>query len=735
MREFLVLILLLTTTALDGFDQKWTIKGRVTDKNTGDPLPGAYIIYGKQSGTITDKDGRYQITTTAPKLEITFQLIGYESYTKEATPGTDAVTELDVSLEMKVSQIGQVVISANKTEQKVAELTVSMDVVKSSFLTDNHITDAEDLINRTSGIEVLDGQASIRGGSGYSYGAGSRVLALIDGLPVIAADAGNIRWQYLPLENISQIEIIKGASSVLYGSSALNGIINFRTQDASNIPFTQFHAETGSFGKPRDKNWIWWKSPRVFSSGSFSHLRKIGDTDFGISGSILLDEGYRKLNDEQLGRLGVKIKHFSKKHEGLNYGINLNSGYEANKDFILWEDADSGALKQSPSTAREFHGTFLAADPFVEYRNGDRSRHDLKMRFQTTLNRLPESSQNNSDAISLYSEYQYWRKLTDRSQVTGGISENFSNVISNFFGNHHVLNIAGFGQLELTPVYRLKAVAGLRVESFWLDGVHDKTIPIFRAGLNWQAADYTFFRASFGQGYRYPSLAEKFASTTLGSVTIIPNPDILPESGWSAELGAKQGVKLGSFTGQADLSIFLLRNSNLIEYIFVGTGFRATNIEQSRVYGTEFEFSLSNSIGEFKNIVSGGYTFMYPVELNPQNHKSTGTYLKYRRKHSGTLTLSSVWKKIDANISIFVKSPILNIDEIFLTLPILPGFGNYWAHDNKTYAVLDLSAGYRLTGNLTISFDVKNLTNTEYIGRPGDIQPQRNYSLRLSGKF
>ena len=71
--------------------------------------------------------------------------------------------------------------------------------------------------------------------------------------------------------------------------------------------------------------------------------------------------------------------------------------------------------------------------------------------------------------------------------------------------------------------------------------------------MNWQAAEYTFLRASFGQGYRFPSIAEKHASTTLGSVVIFPNPDVMPESRWSTEAGIKQGVSFGTITGQADL--------------------------------------------------------------------------------------------------------------------------------------------------------------------------------------
>jgi len=61
-------------------------------------------------------------------------------------------------------------------------------------------------------------------------------------------------------------------------------------------------------------------------------------------------------------------------------------------------------------------------------------------------------------------------------------------------------------------------VAGVRIENYSLDGVNDRIVPIFRAGLNWKAATYTYLRASFGQGYRFPAIAEKFASTTLGSM-------------------------------------------------------------------------------------------------------------------------------------------------------------------------------------------------------------------------
>jgi outer membrane receptor protein involved in Fe transport len=725
------------------------VKGKVYDNETKESLSGVYVIYGKNLGTTTDNNGNYFIRTDSVKLNIIFQFVGYETVVKTISLRSNDTVELNVGMVMKIREIDQIVVSANRTEQRISELTVTMDIIRPSILSDNHITDAQELINKTPGIEVMDGQASVRGGSGFSYGVGSRVLALIDGLPVLSADAGNIKWQFLPLENLSQIEIIKGASSVLYGSSALNGIINFRSADAGNIPATRFFTEAGIFGKPANKDWVWWDTPRFFSSASFSHLRKFGKTDFSIGSNLLIDEGYRRLNWEKLGRISLRLKHFSKKFENLVYGVNLNSGYTEKKDFVLWEDGVYGALKQDETTAVELHGDFVAVDPFISLKKSEKYKHDLRIRLQSARNRFPYSEKNNSDAFSIFSEYQGWYKLNDFLNITAGISENYNLVFSNFHGDHKGLNIAGFTQFEFSPFNRLKAVAGLRIEQNSLDGEKDKIVPVFRTGVNFQAADYTFLRASFGQGYRYPSIAEKHASTTLGSVRIFPNPDVQPESGWSAEAGIKQGISLGKMNGQADFSIFLSQNIDLIEYRFgfyedlvtgeYDFGFMATNVEQSRVYGYEIEFILNRSSEVLNTTITGGYTFIYPVEFNKLTHQTTDIYLKYRRKHSGKISLNSTWKKLQLGLSLYVKSKILNIDNVFLHPDsrelILPGFYDYWNQDNKGYFLADGNLGYKITGNLDLSFVVKNITNTEYIGRPGDIQPQRNFSIRLSGKY
>jgi outer membrane receptor protein involved in Fe transport len=191
------------------------------------------------------------------------------------------------------------------------------------------------------------------------------------------------------------------------------------------------------------------------------------------------------------------------------------------------------------------------------------------------------------------------------------------------------------------------------------------------------------------------------------------------------------------------------KNSDMIEYVFSNYpdpvtgvfdfGFQATNVEQSKVYGFETEFSLNFSSGKMNTILSGGYSYIYPVEFNPSTNSNTNTYLKYRRKHSLNIGSKTFYGKFQFDFLVYFKSKILNIDDVFLNEmtreSILPGFYDYWQDHNTGYLLIDEIISYRISKVLTVSGAIKNALNTEYMGRPGDIQPHRNVSLRLSGTF
>ena len=746
-RQFLLIALVLLQLLSQA--QLARLEGSVVDDRDAQPLPGATILIERGKGTVSSIDGTFGISAEPGTYLLRFQYIGYRGIVKEVTVHPGDTLHLIVRLEPEATQIDQVVVSAGRVEQRVAESTVSMTVLQPQQFHAAHITDSRELINRTPGVEVIDGQAAVRGGSGYSYGAGSRVLTLLDGLPILATDAGNIRWQFLPLENISQIEIIKGASSVLYGSSALNGVINIRTKRATEQGLTTFFHETAVFDSPPNPNWKWWgNSPRFSHAVSFSHLKKYNATEVGVGAYGLYDPGYRKRNHENIARANLNLRHPSARIPGLEYGLNTLAGYTDKSDFVLWENAETGALVQDESTAINLHSTFVAVDPFVGYQPSENQRHDLKMRFQMSDNTFPDSPQNESNALSWFSEYQSWYNLNALINLNAGLAQTTSRIQSPFYGNHSANNLAVYLQTDISPLQRLKLVGGVRMELNTLNSETESPIILLRTGLNYMATHFTFLRASFGQGYRYPSIAEKFAATSLGAVRIHPNIELQPESGWNAELGVKQGIRALNWDGMIDFAAFYNQNKDLIEYSLVffdpvtgvvAPGFMAQNTEYSRVYGAETEFIFTRETGLTTQTIRGGYVYIFPVEFDPKTGKNKDTYLKYRRKHAAQIGLGVSYQKWDAGADLFYRSKFLNIDDVFLDPltreDILPGFFDYRNQNNKGHFLADIHLGYQLTQGYRISLAIKNLANREYMGRPGDIRPHRRISIRLTGSL
>ncbi len=287
-----------------------------------------------------------------------------------------------------------------------------------------------------------------------------------------------------------------------------------------------------------------------------------------------------------------------------------------------------------------------------------------------------------------------------------------------------------------------------------LDGKVEFSTPVFRAGLNYQVHDHSYLRASFGQGYRFPSIAEKYTATNVGSLQIFPNPSLVSETGWNTEIGFKQGLKLGDWSGYLDLAAFWTDYNDMIEFIFDiyqadsmaapgldDYGFMAQNVGNARITGFELTLYGDGELGNLPLSFMAGYTYIYPVDLNaPDTSAAENTkYLKYRYRHSLKSDAELKYKRFTLGCTFVYNSRMEEIDEVF-THPlfgniILPGFPVYWEENNKAYAVLDARLLCNITAFLSAGLIVKNVFNKEYIGRPGDIRPPRNITLRLTADF
>jgi len=751
---FFILLLLLPISTLSAtFQQTGIIHGNVYNKITGETLTGATILAGANTGTSTDVNGYYQLELTTGKVIVRYNFIGYREFSNEIVITDNDTILLDVFLDPVRELLDEIVISASRFEEKLSDITVSMEVLKPRLIRESNPSSLDAVLNQIPGIDVMDGQASIRGGSGYSYGAGSRILVLVDDLPILSADAMDVKWSFLPIENVSMVEILKGASSVLYGSSALNGVIHFRTKYPDFNPQTRINIYTGLYTEPAREEMVWWEHNPIFLGADISHAKKTEKLDMVASFNYFANQGYRKKEYEQRTRMTLNLKRKSSKIPGLIMGINSNLMYTDKSDFLLWLNSDSGAYIQNPEVVSTLFGTRLSLDPYISLSTASGNHHSLKTRYLFFKNDFLEAEDKNNASKLLYAEYKYHRKIGNIFDLVSGITGSYSSIYGRLYGDHYTNNAAIFSQLNNKIGDKFTWTAGLRWEINRLDNESASSPLVFRAGMNYRAAKATFLRFSLGQGYRYPSVAEKFTGTQLGALNIFPNPYLNPETGWNTEIGIKQGFSISNIKGFLDISGFLTEYKDMIEFnfgvyapdtviipTFDHVGFKALNTGMARITGFEISLTAEGQSGFLKTHGQIGYTYLNPIDLaiSPDN-PDTLNLLKYRFKHSFKTNLEFNRKKIRLGTTIIFRSKTERIDEIFIDPlvgnMILPGFPEYWKDHQKAYCIVNARVGYKISRRGELTIHGKNLLNKEYIIRPGDIGPPRNFSLQFSWNF
>jgi len=767
-----------------------TIIGTITDTHNNEELIGVNIILENGGGTSTDVFGEYTLNTSEGTQKITFKYIGYEDIVKEISFKKDENKTVNIALESYSEQLSTVVISAGRFEQKIEEITVSMEVIKPSLIENKNTTQIETAMDQIPGVNITDGQANIRGGSGWSFGAGTRVLVMVDDMPLISGDAGQALWSLIATENINQIEVIKGASSALYGSSALNGVINVRTAFPSQkdidknklLGYTKVNMHFGLIDKA-ERNELNWNGDkrRAFKGIEFLQAMKFDNLDLSLGGNIFLDDGYRMGEILDRKRFNINSTYKSKKIEGLSYGINANLLSQSSGSTIIWNGLDAAYIPLDESITRTTGDTYNI-DPFMTYIKGN-NRHSLRTRYLSVKNNNltdgVDVGQNNS-ANNYYSDYQWQKNIKKyKLRITSGTTNEKVNANSDLFsGKNYKINNSLYTQLD-KKWNRLNISLGARHESFRLhsedkyfidgDSINDISAgkPVFRTGINYQAAEATYVRASWGQGYRFPAMAELFISTNQAGLEIYPNPELKPESGWSSEIGIKQGVKIGKWMGYIDVAAFIQQYDDMMEFSYGqwgsatsnevgGIGFKSINVGATQITGAELSLSGQGKITSDLTInLIAGYTYMNPISLEldyvygedyyekPLTYRSSGsdsTMLKYRYEHIAKADVEIVYKDISIGGSMRYNSFMKNIDKIF-TNPYLPaltgisGINEAREKFNNGDLIIDLRAGYQMTKTARLGFIVNNLLNREYMSRPANMMPPRTFAMQLAIKI
>ncbi|MDR2867974.1 MAG: TonB-dependent receptor [Bacteroidales bacterium] len=791
------------------------VRGTVKDAVEGFPIPYAQIYVNCNSKVeLTDMEGKFTISIPKDSCEIEFRSGMYQPLKRIVVfKASNRDIKLDVKLESAVTMLDPANITASKYETNPEQSTASLVVLTPKSMENKNLTNMSEVLNTAGGVAVVDNEPQIRGGSGFSSGMGSRVMILLDNMPLLRPDAGRPMWNFIPMEDVEQVEILKGAASVVFGSSALTGAINVLTAYPRLQPKTKVAVFAGIYSKPKNQSLTSWNHHNPIKYGvSFLHSRIIKKNfDFVIGGEYYDDQSYvgpeERISEtrdkdgstvgkfERRARLNFATRYRFKKNKGLSVSLNGNAMYSNNAQSFFWFDGMDNRYRTYKGSLSKFQDFTFYVDPVLKYNSSKGYMHSFRNRFLFSNNKEASGAQD-AGSFQAYNEYQFNKNINKIGlNIVGGFMNMYAESKGRVFSGDNYSddaqkitsdNFAMYAQLEekLLKYKNLTLQAGMRWEFYMLNDAFEQK-PVFRAGLNYQILkSKTAFRASWGQGYRYPSIGEKYISISVGKYGFYPNPQLESEKSWNAEVGVMQPFMFFDFRGMADIAVYHQNFKNYIEFAMGpwgnsgnpvnDIGFMFLNTGPAAITGIDFALMGEGKIS--KNVtytLSVSYTFSHPVskdtslvyfehnKVKYSFHSSASdlsrSVLKYRIEHIARLDLEfTFFKKWRLGTALNYMSQMKNLDKVFFNLDIerpgisemerkfleqviksqggsLPftGVANFMNEHKLGSLTMDVRTSYDFK-QITLALIVKNIFNAEYTLRPMCIEPPRTFTFQIN---
>lgn len=804
-QHFIAVVFLVLSNYL--IAQNGKITGVVRDEK-GVALPGAAVIYRKDVtiGALTDDKGKYLLEVPAGTCKLVCRFTSMNPDTLTVQVFANQTVNLDIVLTSFIKELQQVDVKVGRFNKPIEEQTVTMIVLKPELIENKNTRSIETALDQTPGLNILDGEPQIRGGSGFTFGVGSKVSVIVDDMPMLSGDAGKPEWGFIPVENISQIEVIKGAASVLSGSSALSGSIHIRTAYPTAKPLTKINVYSGAYSAPNYPNSKWWTKYPGIHGMNFLHSQMFGNLDVVVGGNVNFDHGYigppitdsivatifpdtiTNFTESEMiskrGRLNFNLRYRSKKIKGLNYGMNGNFMLMHTVMPLAWLNDSSGLFRAYPGALFMQDQFIFNVDPYFNFFTQTDGRHSLRTRILHVDNEMSANQSNR--ATTYYGDYMFQKSYPDLKNLDfiGGVTSTYTNSFANIYAgsgspNNELLNVSAYAQVESKYNKSLNMSAGGRFEYFRLNDSITAMKPIFRAGASLKLYQETYLRASYGQGYRFPTITERYIKTGVGNFGVFPNPNLKPESSWNAEVGIKQGLKLGGLMGFLDVAVFWQEYQNTIEYMFgiwseltdvqslgKSAGFMFLNTGNSRVTGIDASFVGGAKVTKKSEMTFLlGYNYIVPKTLSPDFVYATDslnrvfTYnstsldpskgiLKYRFLHNVKLDVEFVYdKKLSIGISAKYFSKMINMDaiikdfeEVTINNELIQDLRYMDFFNSHRFGnwIFDARVSYNVSESHKLALIGSNILNRTYSLRPLKIEAPRTlmvqYTYRIEGK-
>ena len=632
-------------------------------------------------------------------------------------------------------KMGELVVTATRSETPVEDLPISVSVITREDIDNMAVKTVDDVLDKAAGVQVRRNKGLANTTSHttvYMRGTAdsSRVLILKDGIPLNLGYGGTVyTWNTISVENIERIEIVRGASSALYGSSAMGGVINIITKKPGKRLSGSVSVEGGSLDTYIGNASISKATEKFGFRATAGHKRSDGYeyykgdswkdyykkpemrlTNASVGGDVWLGESLLRLDYEYL--LEDSLTATTTEYDGEN----------ENNDFMLgWETPLGPADIQLKayyfdsdysSNARKYNSDSAGFDKF--YYDSSIPKDDYGAMLQAGFTLANHRLTVGSDFKWSECESEYAYAEGDR----------------NFSGKQDFYAFFVNDEIKLLDD-RLILSAGLRYD-YWenhdgeffdstTDTIREITYPDKsdqavspRAGIAYKLLPAMKLRASFGTGFKAPSLYDLYKSGPHGSTRFdLANPDLDPEvMTWSYDVGfdarPTDHLSVSMTFYQSHFEDFLgdktLDPDEVPSWFSVDPDMaviQPVNVGEVQIHGVEagIEYTFNREWSAFVR-----HTFnVSKIEEYEDEPELEGNYLSYTPRHM-------------TKIGVVYDNPDLFTLGVYVT-NVGERYGDLENSDSKkldSCQVVDLKISRKLFSGFEVFAYINNLTDEDY---------------------
>ncbi len=484
--------------------------GKVLDE-AGNPLVGAVVRYGNSGkAVITDIEGNFRFEFPGKKaVPVSISFMGYVPLSSMARNGEKAGNVYRMSPDK--TSLNEVVVTATRTPKSLKDVPVVTRVISSDEIAKTDATNIQDLLTEEiPGLEfgyAMSQETSLNM-SGFG---GNAVLFLVDGERLAGETMDNVDYNRLNLENVGQVEIVKGASSALYGANAVGGVVNLITKENREPWHVNLNSRYRSAGNEWraggdvNFNLSKWNSNTSFQysrvntmklTDAFDTESKIHEV-FGGETVNLKERLIYRVSDNL--RLTARGSYFSRVSDRANYDDHYHD-YSGGIRGV-WDIDPTQNLELSYSYDQYDKSRFVddIRTHDHDYSNRQHIVHGLYTKFWGA-NALTAGADYMNDYLSTY-------QFTDDS-------------------SHSQTSVDAFVQFDYNPLTWLNVIASVRDDYF---SESDNNALTSRLAAMFKLKPLSI-RASYSGGFRAPTLKEMYMSFDMAGIQMIyGNPDLKPE--------------------------------------------------------------------------------------------------------------------------------------------------------------------------------------------------------------